>query len=207
MDDTAITADVARYYTGKIRDHGATPRGVDWNGAESQEVRFAQLARITSPDPSASLTDVGCGYGGFLPYLRGHGFTGSFTGIDLSGDMIAAAETHCRGIGNARFLVAGAPPTQTAYITASGIFSVKLSHNDSDWLAYILNTLATFDRFAQRGFAFNCLTSYSDKDKMRPDLYYADPMFVFDHCKRAFAKNVALLHDYGLYEFTVLVRK
>jgi hypothetical protein len=30
---------------------------------------------------------------------------------------------------------------------------------------------------------------------------------VFDLCKRRHSRNVALLHDYGLYAFTVLVRK
>jgi len=40
-----------------------------------------------------------------------------------------------------------------------------------------------------------------------PNLYYADPGFFFDYCKTHFAKNVALLHDYGLYDFTILVRK
>ncbi len=63
------------------------------------------------------------------------------------------------------------------------------------------------NRFSRKGFAFNCLTSYSDKERMREDLYYSDPCFLFDYCKRHFSKNVALLHDYGLYEFTVLVRK
>jgi hypothetical protein len=42
---------------------------------------------------------------------------------------------------------------------------------------------------------------------MRPDLYYGDPCALFDHCKRRYARNVAVLHDYGLYEFTILVRK
>jgi hypothetical protein len=42
---------------------------------------------------------------------------------------------------------------------------------------------------------------------MRSDLHYADPGRLFDYCKRRFARNVALLHDYGLYEFTLLVRK
>lgn len=58
-----------------------------------------------------------------------------------------------------------------------------------------------------QGFSFNCLTSYSDKEKMRPDLYYADPSKIFDLCKRRYSRNVAVLHDYGLYEFTVIVRK
>ena len=42
---------------------------------------------------------------------------------------------------------------------------------------------------------------------MRPDLYYADPGLFFDDCKRRFSRNVAILHDYDLYDFTVIVRK
>ena len=41
---------------------------------------------------------------------------------------------------------------------------------------------------------------------MRPDLFYADPCWLFDQCKRRHSRDVALLHDYGLYEFTILVR-
>ena len=42
---------------------------------------------------------------------------------------------------------------------------------------------------------------------MRGHLYYADPASVFDLCMRRYSRHVALLHDYGLYEFTILVRK
>jgi hypothetical protein len=42
---------------------------------------------------------------------------------------------------------------------------------------------------------------------MRPDLYYADPLFLFDYCKTKFSTLVSLIHDYPLYEFTILVRK
>jgi hypothetical protein len=62
-------------------------------------------------------------------------------------------------------------------------------------------------RVTRHGFSFNCLTAYSDPDKIRPDLHYADPCALFDLCKRKFSRNVALLHDYDLYEFTILVRK
>jgi hypothetical protein len=60
---------------------------------------------------------------------------------------------------------------------------------------------------AIRGMAFNFLTKYSDAEFMRPDLYYADPCFFFDYCKKNFSKNVALLHDYKIYDFTILIRK
>jgi hypothetical protein len=68
-------------------------------------------------------------------------------------------------------------------------------------------TLDVLDRASIRGFAFNSLTAYSDADRMRPHLYYPDPCELFDLCKRRYSRNVALLHDYGLYEFTILVRK
>jgi hypothetical protein len=60
---------------------------------------------------------------------------------------------------------------------------------------------------SRKGFSVNFLTKYSDPERMRPDLYYADPCLIFDYCKTHFSKNVALLHDYNLYDFTVLVRK
>ena len=50
------------------------------------------------------------------------------------------------------------------------------------------------------------LTRYADPPLMRDDLYYADPTRYFAVCKERYSRNVALLHDYDLYEFTLLVR-
>jgi hypothetical protein len=41
---------------------------------------------------------------------------------------------------------------------------------------------------------------------MRDYLYYPDPCRVFDYCKTHIAREVALLHDYGLFAFTIIVR-
>jgi hypothetical protein len=43
-------------------------------------------------------------------------------------------------------------------------------------------------------------------DWKQDDLYYGDPLFFFDHCKRTFSRTVTLLHDYPLYEWTIHVR-
>ena len=90
---------------------------------------------------------------------------------------------------------------------ASGIFSLRMDVVDEKWLAYILDTLMQIDAKSIKGFAFNCLTKYSDAEYMKPELYYADPLFIFDHCKKKFSKNVALLHDYEEFDFTIIVRK
>ena len=43
---TDILTQVATYYSDKLAEHGETARGVDWNGEESQVLRFEQLCRI-----------------------------------------------------------------------------------------------------------------------------------------------------------------
>lgn len=58
-----IHKEVANYYTRKIETFGETPRGVDWNSKESQELRFLQLCKIITNRAGFSLNDLGCGYG------------------------------------------------------------------------------------------------------------------------------------------------
>jgi cyclopropane fatty-acyl-phospholipid synthase-like methyltransferase len=163
--------------------------------------------RLIGEDRTGSIVDIGCGYGGFAVFLRNREHTGPYHGIDIAESMVAAAERHCAGLAAATFAVAATPDRSFDYAVASGIFNVRLEFGEAQWQRYILDILDRMAAAATRGFAFNCLTSYSDPERMRPDLYYADPLALFDHCKRRYARDVALLHDYGLYEFTILVRK
>lgn len=204
---TSILDDVAGYYSKKLAEHGQTPQGVDWNGPASQLLRFEQLCRVIAPATPYSLNDLGCGYGALCEYLAKHAAGGAYNGFDVSEDMVAAARGRFAGTSNARFVCASAPDGVADYGIASGIFNVRLNHSEEEWFGYVESVLQVLDRTSNRGFAFNCLTSYSDVEKMRSDLYYADPCRLFDLCKRRYSRNVALLHDYGLYEFTILVRK
>ncbi len=205
--NTAILSEVATYYTDKLAQHGETPRGVDWNGTESQVLRFEQLSKILPASGSFSLNDLGCGYGALLEHLQDRHPSCSYLGVDVSPDMIQAAGQRHAGLSQARFITAAEPDQVADYGVASGIFNVRLGRTDAEWYDYLQSTLDVLDRTSKLGFSFNCLTSYSDEDKKRDYLYYADPCQLFDLCKRRYARQVALLHDYGLYEFTILVRK
>lgn len=203
---TDLLTEVADYYSEKLAQHGETPRGVDWNGEESQELRFEQLCKIIDGRNQFSINDLGCGYGALIDFLAIRYPEFSYVGVDVSESMIKTAEQRYRGRSQARFVVASEPDSVANYGVASGIFNVRVRRSDAEWCAYIKATLDVLDRTSRLGFSFNCLTSYSDADKMRDDLYYADPCALFDLCKRRYSRNVALLHDYGLYEFTILVR-
>ena len=203
-----LLAEVADYYSEKIAQHGETPRGVDWNGEESQSLRFQQLCKIICAGTVGfSLNDLGCGYGALFDYLLKNFPISSYLGIDVSKDMIRAAESRHRKHPRARFITASEPDAVSDYGVASGIFNVRQKREDAAWYDYLVNTLDLLNRTSLLGFAFNCLTIYSDEDKKRDYLYYADPCHLFDICKRRYSRQVALLHDYGLYEFTILVRK
>lgn len=204
---TDILAEVADYYSSKLAQHGETPRGVDWNGEESQTWRFAQLTKVIQSPTGFSLNDLGCGYGALFAYLNTFGKSFIYNGYDVSEDMVRAARARYVNDANSRFSVAAEPSEIADYGIASGIFNVRLGRSDAEWSDYLEATLDLLNRTSSQGFAFNCLTSYSDEDKMRDYLYYADPCALFDLCKRRYSRNVALLHDYGLYEFTILVRK
>lgn len=203
-----LLREIATYYTNKLAEFGNTPRGVDWNGRESQIIRFEQLCKLIDKKvTNFSLTDLGCGYGALLDYVSDKFAINSYLGVDVSEDMISAAQSFHANSKNTKFVVGSDPEQISDYVMASGIFNVKLEVSDNDWFNYIQNTLDILNKKSSCGFAFNCLTSYSDRLKMRDYLYYSDPCLFFDLCKRKYSSQVSLLHDYGLYEFTIIVRK
>lgn len=197
---------VKSYFEKRIQEHGASPRGADWNSETSQNVRFDQLLKVIEAR-SFSLLDYGCGYGALADYLATQGFDADYYGYDiLESAIVTARQVHANKAHRTFFTDKLQLPV-CDYTVASGIFNFRGEQSFEDWTEYTLGVLNEFNELSRRGFSSNFLTKYSDADKMRPDLYYADPMYLFDYCKRNFSKNVALLHDYRLYDFTLIVRK
>lgn len=198
---------VSEYYSATLAKHGPVAQGADWNGEEGQVLRFAQIAKLLPTEASFSINDLGCGYGALFEYLYPRFQVSQYTGIDISNSMLDAARAKFSGNGRAEFELGSRPAKIADFSVCSGIFNVLMGHSVDDWKSYVLSTIDSLSDSSRGGFAFNCLTSWSDRDKMRADLFYADPCELFEHCKRRYSRHVALLHDYGLYEFTILVRK
>jgi SAM-dependent methyltransferase len=200
-----ILKKVDRYYSDKIAKHGATSKGVDWNGRESHVLRFSQLCKVFSEKNKFTLLDYGCGYGSLIEYLNENKIPCQYTGFDISKMMIEKAKE--RHLSKNSVFISELDSSKYDYTIANGIFNVKLDSSDIDWRTYVLETIQKINSISLKGFSFNILTSYSDEDYKKDYLYYANPLFYFDYCKNNFSKNVALLHDYNLYEFTIILRK
>jgi len=205
MTYTPVIAAVAKYYASKLADHGPTPAGVDWNSEESQRRRFEQFMPLVS-NPDVSICDYGCGYGALLDYLRARGHRGPYVGFDVSGEMVREANARHAGDHAACFTSVRDAVSVADVTLASGIFNVRLSTPVDRWREYVSETIDDLAALSRCGFAFNVLSSYSDVDKRRTDLYYADPRDLFDHCMQRWPRRVSVIHDYGLYEFTVTVK-
>lgn len=198
--------DIESYYSQKIIEHGASPQGVDWNGEQSQNIRFEQLLKVIDSRVFFSLNDFGCGYGALYDYMKNQDFNFDYLGNDISTEMIQEAKKRIANK-NVKLSVLSQPLGVADYTIASGIFNVALNAQKDVWKEYIFQQLKVLNEFSSKGFSFNCLTSYSEESKKKGYLYYAEPCEMFNYCKKHFSKNVALLHDYNLYEFTILVRK
>ncbi len=201
---------VRNFFKNCFQEHGETAEGVGWNSTYAQETRFDQLLKIIDTEKPFTFLEFGCGYGYLIDYMRSKGFfPAHFYGYDILPEAIQKGTQRHANDGQVSFHATLDEIPVTDYLSASGVFNIKLDHSREAWTDHILKSLHQFDEHTTRGFSVNFLTTYSDQDRMetRPDLYYADPCFLFDYCKKHFSKNVALLHDYKIFDFTLLVRK
>jgi SAM-dependent methyltransferase len=206
----AITAELEKFYHLHLQQQEVNAQRVGWKNKADQQVRFEQLTKVITPSTTGSINDLGCGLGDFAQYLQENGFARlTYVGYDIMEQMVRRAivlnqqSPQCRFIG----IRQAADMLDADYTVASGVFNVRLGVSDESWLNHVLEIILQMDLKSRKGFAFNALSNYSKPALRNADLYYADPLFLFDYCKRRFSENVALLHDYDQEDFTILVRK
>lgn len=202
-----IVANLKNHFDGRVEKYGASLAAVDWKSREAQYNRFRELLKIADFSAPFSILDYGCGDGELFQYLTAAGADFHYFGYDAAPQMIKAAQARFANRKNCLFSTRLADFPAADYTVASGIFNLKFDAGDNEWREYMRATIEQINRLSHRGFAFNALTSYSDSEFRREDLYYADPLFWFDFCKKNFSRFVSLLHDYPEYDFTIIVRK
>ena len=202
--DEHLIAQISAYYSARLAEHGPCSLGVDWNGAESHHSTHNQFLRLLAGKPTASVLDLGCGYGDFLPFLRQAGFKGLYVGLDVAPAMIEEARRlHGEGSDHS-WQIGSVPEGPQDFAIASGVFNVKGGVPDEEWVAYVWKTIERLAQTSRLGFAFNILSTSSDPERRRPNLFYADPVTTLASCLSRFGRHIALLQDYGLYEFTII---
>lgn len=207
-DFANLYGEIERYYTTKVQRHGACALGVDWPCEPSQELRFVQLLKLCAPEQPFSLNDFGCGYGALCGLLdrRFGDVEIDYLGIDLSPEMIRRAR-QLWGHGNrTRFAVGASLPRVADYSVASGVFNVKLKQPHSRWVRFVKQTLAMLNASSRKGFAVNFLAKPVGEQGQIEELYRTTAEFWRAHCERNLNSRTQVLSDYGMCEFTLIVR-
>jgi len=207
-----ICSDVEAYYGARVAKYGATPLGVDWSCQATQSLRFVQLLKICDFSTPFSLNDVGCGYGALCAFLatRCPDFGIDYLGVDLSKAMVSRARRRFATT-DQRFVVGQASPRLADYTVASGIMNVNVGYPRTVWEDFVAAMLRDMRRTSRRGFGVNFMSDAATASDA-PDnsgatrLYRTSPGRWIPYCENALGCSVETLDNYGMKEFTLLLR-
>ena len=203
-----IESETKKYYSEKSLSTENAQR-VGWKNEKSQEIRFDQLFRTFKLKECDSITDLGCGLGDLYDYIKinYNKLNLRYIGVDLLGEMIFEAKKKHNNAFFFEQIDSINSINKSDYIVASGIFNLKHNANEKDWLEYIHDSISLMYEKAIKGISFNCLTSFCDKEYTREELYYCNPMKLFEFCMKNLSTTVTLHHDYKQYDFTISILK
>jgi SAM-dependent methyltransferase len=200
---------IAELYEKSLGDHGVSSKSVGWKDEASQLLRFEKLVYVLNQERGSeeiSVNDFGCGYGAMFHYLDElpNVRLGKYWGYDISDEMLKAARERVTDE-RACFIKSSRVTEVADYSFVSGTFNVKLEASNEVWVEHLKEMLVNLADKSRKGFAFNLLSTFVDWKQ--ENLHYGDPFMFFDFCKRNISRYVSLLHDYPLYEWTIVVLK
>ena len=184
-----------RIYQRSSSDYPNDYRGVKWESAELQFLRFKILCEVSPLLFNSSILDVGSGLGHLIGYLKSQNYTGEYKGIDLCAQMTLLAKKRYPLFAFENNDLDSVENHSVDFVLASGIFAFV----DYTELQLIIQQL--FSK-AVKGAAFNCLSAYEPPNAKKNGLFYPNPSEIFDLCKNL-TPYVTLRHDYLQNDFTI----
>lgn len=200
---------IKTHYRKLFEQHGRDHNAVQYSSKLSQQKRFDILLDIDSQ--IESIADIGCGLADLYPVFRERHPQGQYFGYDFVEEFIMDAKQRFENDNNANFehldILKQTIPSPADYIVLSGMLNNAMPDNKT----FTEQTLLKMWQAAQKGIAFNALSSYVDYQD--EGLYYQNPLDIFDFCKNNLSRYVTLRHDYDVkdnsvpFEFTIYVLK
>jgi len=197
---------VTEAYRIQYEQKGATPKGVFWSSTKNVLRRFEILCRIFHCEDlnkgTASINDLGCGYGALFDYLEHHPvmINGKYMGYEICKALLDSCNNRINDP-RASFHHSMYATQSADYSLVSGTFNMKLNANDDDWLSYTEASLKALWTDSKKGMAFNML-DITDA-RLLNGLYYADPDSFIKFCRKHLTNNISLIIESDLPDFTI----
>jgi SAM-dependent methyltransferase len=207
----SIESGVIRAYTAALGRHGASPQGVFWNSAKSQNARFAALlvmirahrAETGSGKRPPLIADIGCGYGALYGYMRGRSdFAGwGYVGLDINPSMIRACQ-HLYPAEPSRFQLGPTPRQPVDYALFSGTFNLCMIEDAVRWRRYILDQLSACLPHCRQAIVMNLLCRR--QMTITNNIFYAGRQEIVDELRHRFG-DVRIADTPGVKHDTTLL--
>lgn len=204
-----MSNDLVKHYQSLLAQHGDSSESLQHFDKTSQSKRFEVLTSHIS-ETNYTLLDIGCGLGHILEYLdEGHRGPTAYLGIDIVPEFIELANKKYASRKGVQFsqinIQTDVMNTSYDHVVICGIFNNILTDN---W-TFIFETLDKAFKLTNTSLSFNLLSTYVDFQA--PNLFYADPLRVFDFCKKNLSRKIDIQNAYLLkegsipYEYTMKV--
>jgi SAM-dependent methyltransferase len=183
-----------------LKRHGYHPKALYWSSQKIQVLRFKVLADIGIKSGD-SVLDIGCGFADFNGWIKRQGRDISYTGVDLSPDLIRVAREKdpdaalfCGELSDFDFAA-----ESYDWVVLSGALNEQL-HDDGAYARRIISSM--FD-LCRKGVAFNLLDARHLKAH---DLKSFMPVEILSYCSKL-TLNIKVIDDYLDNDFTIYMNR
>tara|TARA_B100000214_G_C23933350_1_gene611904 strand:+ start:810 stop:1439 length:630 start_codon:yes stop_codon:yes gene_type:complete len=193
-----VEATIARTYNKRFTKLGAVPEASLWFSKERQLVRFKLIADVVAqkrPKENFSITDIGCGYGAFVPYLfqrfPNEDFT--YTGFEIAEKPLNyCIKTYKRS--NVVFKMGNLPKRHSDFSIMSGTYNYAPVLSPKVWQAYLFKNLSQIWSYSRLGIIFN-LSVASEAKITSQNISYFSQENVMSFCQNELGKTSLSFSD------------
>jgi len=209
MTYAALERKLKRSYEDRLAAIGPTPKGVFWRNQTTQIARFDALLNLVTqvtPVPDPTISDIGCGYGAMLDFIKKTSRYQNlhYIGIDINRAMIKSCKQKFPDQKH-MFLVGKRPPSSVDFCVFSGTFNLCFTDNTSLWFDYMFANLQQCWQRSRYGLVLNLLCSHKVEVKNR--IFYAERQTFITAASRMFGPTHARSTPHVAGDVTFLIAK
>jgi len=190
-------------YLRRFRKYGVDPRTLKWQSRKAAEQRYQEIVSLVD-FKGKDILDVGCGFGGIIPFIASSVDKFSYTGVDSISQFIFEAKK----LYPKQAFIKGdyfAKPLKKKFdiIIANG----SLNSNVADNLAFRKKAIMTMFANAKEAVVFNMAGGHPQpKTAKGSNVWFADAREIEKFCKGV-SPNLTFINHPGRREFTVVLMR
>jgi SAM-dependent methyltransferase len=202
---------IHQHYHRRIAPERASYDVLDWASEESQQARFAVLARVLrelgeadAPFPPLRLLDAGCGLCDLCTYLHEERIDVTYVGADITPGMLGEARRRHELVPLVLTDLFVAPPFRPRtfdVVFASGVFNLKLGNIEK----FVRRAIPVLFGLANRCVVANFL--HVRTPHKHEHCHYFSPERLVADIQAGLGCEIRLVADYLENDFTLVLRR